>query len=187
MASHDKIIAELAARLPPKRFLHTLGVVHFAITLSNLHGADTRKVTLAALLHDCAKGLDREELAQMRQEGGFQLSPEDLDFPALWHGPAGASTAHSEFGVEDEEVLDAIQHHTLGHANPSMTLRILIAADTLEPMRDYTGLEGLREAVRTDFKTGLIAVLKEKVAHVNSKGRKPHHRIFETIASLEAE
>jgi predicted HD superfamily hydrolase involved in NAD metabolism len=167
--------------------LHTLGVVQSALSIADRHGVAGDKVELAALLHDCAKGLNRQELEAMAAAGKFEIAHEDREFPAMWHCPAGAYLARTEYGVNDPEVLDAIEHHTLGHAKPSPILRVLMAADSVEPMREYEGIEELRKAVHADVRTGLIAVLKEKVAHVKSKGRKPHRRIFETIASLEAE
>jgi predicted HD superfamily hydrolase involved in NAD metabolism len=187
MAGYDEIVADLESRLPAKRFLHTLGVLETASSLAEQHGLDTHKAVLAALLHDCAKGLDRQELEAMEQQSLYRVNEADRDFPAIWHGPAGAYLARTRYEVDDPEVLDAIEHHTLGHANPSPTLRVLMASDSLEPLREYEGIQVLREAVRKDLRSGLIAVLKEKVEHVNSKGRKPHPRIFETIASLEAE
>lgn len=187
MAGYDKILKELESRLPAKRFQHTLGVLHCAVSLAQRHGVDSEKAQLCALLHDCAKGLNRQELEMMANEGKFQISEEDREFPAIWHGPAGVYLARTHYGISDEVVLDAIEHHTLGHANPSPTLQVLMAADSVEPMREYDGIDALRMAVYDDLRTGLVAILKEKVAHVKSKGRKPHRKIFETIASLEAE
>jgi predicted HD superfamily hydrolase involved in NAD metabolism len=187
MKLYDSIVANLESSLPAKRFLHTMGVVHSAVSLSERHGAQMEKTCLAALLHDCAKGLDRQELENLESQGKFAVDGYDREFPAIWHGPAGAYLARTKYGVADEEVLDAIEHHTLGHPDPSLTLRILIAADATEPIRDFDGISKLRQLLRTDLREGVIAVLKEKVEHVKAKGRKPHKRIFETIASLEAE
>ncbi len=173
--------------MPPKRFLHVLGVVQTATCLAAAQGLAPEKVLMAALLHDCAKSYSKEALEQRRLNGEFTLEEEDLQYPSIWHGPAGASIARSKYGVEDEEVLEAIRHHTLGAPSPSWTLRVLMAADATEPTRIYPELEQLRKALRCDFHSGLIKVLRHKVADLEARGRQPHSRIFQTLKYLEQE
>jgi len=164
-----------------------LGVVESAVSLAELHGFDVDKAYLAALFHDCAKGLSREELQRMCDEGAYCLTPDDAPFPQIWHGPAGAALARSKYGVTDAEVLEAIEHHTLGTVPLSPTLRVLMAADSTEPTRAYDGVGELRALLRTDFKAGLLQVVRNKVADVQARGRTAHPRIFKTLEYLEQE
>ncbi len=48
----------LAATLPKKRMVHVEGVEAVIRALARRWGADEKKAALAALLHDCAKGMD---------------------------------------------------------------------------------------------------------------------------------
>ncbi len=181
----DEITATLAAEMPAARFRHVLGVLHTSTFLASSFDADLEKVQLAALLHDCAKGMGREELLSYIRENNVPVEAEDLEFPAILHGPVGASVARERFDIRDEEVLDAIFHHPVGRRAPSATLQVIMAADFTEPTRDFAEVDEVRKAVRSDPRSGLLLVLRKKVKHLEEAGRRPHSRVSEMIASLE--
>jgi len=65
--------------------------------------------------------------------------------PHLLHADVSAIIARDTFGVEDEEVLQAIANHTLGRPGMSLLSCIVFLADSLEPGRGNTPeLENLR-------------------------------------------
>lgn len=184
---YDQIVAFLEQNLQAKRFLHTMGVVQAAVAIADSAGGmDLSKVVTTALLHDCAKALGKDELLQMVHNGQFHLEPEDMDFPAIWHGPAGASIAKERFAVNDPDILDAIANHTLGTSEPSRLLLVLMAADSTEPSRDFDGVDVLRELVRKDLQAGVVAALKMKLEDVKARGRAAHPKLARTIAAMEA-
>ena len=53
----------------------------------------------------------------------------------LLHGPVGAYIAESEFGITNEDMLNAIRFHTTGRAGMSKFEKILFVADMIEPNR----------------------------------------------------
>src|SRR5690606_3474821 len=169
----------------PGRVLHILGVLQSSLALAELYNVDAEKAARAALLHDCAKHYDREQTMELYKSGKIKLAEEDLDYPALWHGPVGAWLAKTRFGITDADVLDAVEHHTLGHADPSPLLQVIMCADYTEPTRTQPGVQELRVAVRNNLRTGLLAVLDAKIEEIIAKGQKPHSRIYETKKSLE--
>lgn len=181
----DQITEDLRRDQKPARFLHILGVTQTSMTLADIYGADMDKAIAVALLHDCAKHLDREELLALHGAGHFSLTEEDMEYPAIWHGPAGAYLAKTKYGVTDEEILDAVEHHSSGHENPSVYLKIILCADYCEPNRTQPGVEILRESIRSDLQKGLVDVLNHKIAHLIEKKKKPHSRIFDTLKSVE--
>lgn len=63
----------------------------------------------------------------------------------LLHGPVGAYIAQSEFGITDEELLNAIRFHTTGRASMSRLEKIIFVADMIEPNRRFDGVERLRK------------------------------------------
>ncbi len=81
-------------------------------------------------LHDALRDADPTTLRA--------LVPEELDTlpDGLLHGPAAAERLRGE-GVDDEELLDAVAYHTLGHAAFGRMGRALYLADFLEPGRDF--------------------------------------------------
>lgn len=176
---------DLEAHQKPHRLLHIYGVIQTSLRLAALNGVDLEQAALAAALHDCAKHVSREETLRLLEEGTIKLEPDDMDYPAIWHGPVAAWIAKTRYKVTDPDILNAIENHTLGCPNPSKLLQVLMCADTCEPGRNHSGVEELRSMVRNDLRMGLVAVLKAKVCDVEDRGKKPHPRIFETMKSLE--
>ncbi len=181
----DRILLDLQRTQPPERVLHIVGVLQCSLTLCRIHGGDPNRVMAAALLHDCAKHYDRNQFEAMMQQGQITIIGEDLEFPSAWHGPAGAYLAKTRYGIEDAETLDAITNHTLGHERPSLTLQILMAADSCEPTRQYPEADALRQLVRENLRHGLQEVLKRKLEDLIRRGKSPHTRIYTSIQSLE--
>ena len=68
------------SRLSDKRYEHTLNVKKMAVRLAKRYGVDEDKAALAALLHDSAKEISKDEMRElMRQypqyaEGGLRLA-----------------------------------------------------------------------------------------------------------------
>lgn len=180
----DTVIDKLAARLDAHRLHHSLGTFQAAMMLAKANGVDAMRVAPAALLHDCAKGLQQEQLKQLASRDP-KADPSDFRFPPLLHASAGAVLAHEEFGIEDEEILDAIRVHPTGRGNPSDLLCVLMAADYTEPTRYFPGLEEAREEIRRDLREGLLKVLRLKAEYVISRGKEIHPRIYDMIHSLE--
>ncbi len=181
----DEITAALASELPPSRFRHTLGVLHAATVIAERQGADVERIQLAAILHDCAKPMGREELTDYIRNHGLSVDEADFSYPAILHGPVGADIARRRFGADDAEVLDAIEFHPAGRIDPSVTLQILMAADYCEPTRDFEGVEEARSAVRLDLRSGLASIVRNKINGLTAAGRVAHPRASQMIASLE--
>lgn len=182
----QRIGCDVAQHQKPHRLLHIYGVIQTSLRLASINGVDLEQAALAAMLHDCAKHVSRKETLQLLEDGKIKLEQDDMEFPAIWHGPVAAWIAKAKYGITDLDVLNAVENHTLGCANPSTLLQVLMCADTCEPGRSFEGAEELRTAVRNDLRMGLAAVLKAKVCEVKDRGKTPHPRIFETMKSLES-
>ena len=111
---------ELAhSRLSKKRFAHTRNVRDMAVSLARRYGADEDRAALAALLHDAAKEIPKKEMRALMGRWP-QYAGDALQRPEpVWHGVCAAILARTQWGVEDEQVLDAIACHTAGR--PGMT------------------------------------------------------------------
>jgi predicted HD superfamily hydrolase involved in NAD metabolism len=118
-----------------KRFKHSLGVKDVAYDLALIYGYDTMKASIAAILHDCAKHLSDDELIRQCNIYNLPVSKYEMQSKFLLHAKVGALYARKLYGVEDEDILDAITYHTTGR--PSMTLleKIIFTADYIEPNR----------------------------------------------------
>jgi len=118
----------------------------------------------AAYLHDALRDAPPREL----REWVTEPMPD-----ALLHGPAAAARLRDE-GVDDEELLDAIAHHTVGSPTFSRLGRALYAADFLEPGRTF--LPELRAELRARAPEDLDAVVKdvvrERIRDLRRRGKK---------------
>ena len=158
-------------RLSDKRYEHTINVKKMAVKLAKHYGADEEQAALAALLHDSAKEISKDEMrAIMRTYPEYAEGGEERPSP-VWHGVCAAILARTEWGVTDEAVLSAIACHTAG--KPGMTLldKILYLADMTSAERDWDGVEKLRRLELKDLDAAMLAALKQTNDFVLSQGK----------------
>lgn len=142
--------AELAGRVKPKRFEHSLGVSQTAAKMARIYGADEDVARLAGLLHDWDKGFDDAGiLARVAELGLTEQLSSYLDMPHLLHGPTAAVALKRDFPELPEELLEAIRLHTTGAVEMTDLDMIVYTADAIEPSRDYPGIDALRKLVGT--------------------------------------
>lgn len=147
--------------LPQKRLIHTANVAVCALKKAKELGLSEEKVLTAAVLHDCAKYMDKDKVK------GFVL-PEGVPEPVV-HSFLGAYVAEHVVGVKDEEILDAIRYHTSGKPEMTALGKLIFVADMIEKGRDYDGVEKLRALYDKDLDTCFKECLKEEVLHLLNK------------------
>lgn len=114
----EQYLAAIKPRMPEKRYIHTIGVMETAIDLAQKYGEDVKKAEIAAILHDIAKYEDIEWMENIVRDEN--LDPQLIGWGSeLLHGPVGAYIAQSEFGITDDELLNAIRFHTTGRVGMS--------------------------------------------------------------------
>ena len=125
-----KIQKKLRKELDDDRYRHTLGVMYTSAALAMRYGADLMKAQIAGLLHDCAKCIPNDKKLKLCDKYGIPVTKVENDAPFLLHSKLGAYLAKTKYGVEDEEILEAIVWHTTG--KPAMT-RLFFWRITLSP------------------------------------------------------
>ena len=149
------------SRLSDKRYEHTLNVRKMAVKLAKRHDADEDRAALAALLHDAAKEISKDEMrAIMKAHPEYAEGGESRPTP-VWHGICAAILARTEWGVEDEAVLSAIACHTAGKPGMSKLDKILYLADMSSAERDWPGVNKLRKLERKDLDAAMLMALKQ--------------------------
>ena len=164
----NKCVARITADLKPRRVKHTKNVAVEAIRLAKKYGADVQKAEIAALLHDIARNLSQEEMNRYVKE--LQLGDRYLDNKNLAHSKVGVAIIKRDFGIEDQEILDAVAYHTTGRDGMTLMDKIIFLADAMEPGRTYPGVEKLRELVEEDLDKACAYSLRRTVEYVKSKG-----------------
>lgn len=159
------------SRLSDKRYEHTLNVRKMAVKLAKRHDADEDRAALAALLHDAAKEIPKDEMrAIMKAHPEYAEGGEERPAP-VWHGICAAILARTEWGVEDEAVLSAIACHTAGKPGMSKLDKILYLADMSSAERDWPGVNKLRKLERKDLDAAMLMALKQTNDFVLSQGK----------------
>ena len=148
----DQVLTWLADNVPASRLQHILGVEQMSIELARHHHLDVEKAAYAGLMHDLAKYFKPSVLLQMARDEGIEIDPVCEATPHLLHADISAVVARDQFGMQDEAVLRAIAHHTLGRPGMSPLCCVVFLADSLEPSRgDTPQLERLRELSQQDL------------------------------------
>lgn len=171
----EVINKKLHYMLSPKRFLHTQGVAEEAVKLAKLYGADEHKAYLAGLLHDCAKDYSGKEKLKMCDKYGIELDEILANQADLTHAFLGAELAKDMFGIEDNEILDAIRYHTTGRPNMSVLEKIVFLADYFEPSRQYfDGIKEIKKLAYEDLNKAVAYSLDNTIEYNKKKNRMIH-------------
>ncbi len=159
----------LENKLTKKRFEHSLGVEYVSGCLAMVHGADVNKALVAGLLHDCAKCLSADEKIAKCKKHGLPISKVELANPELSHAKLGAFYAREKYGVDDEDILSAIEFHTTGRPDMSLLEKIVFVADYIEPNRKpLPDIEEIRREAFTDIDVSIIHILKNTLSYLES-------------------
>ena len=159
----ENYLAAIKPRMPERRYIHTIGVMETAIQLAERYDEDAKKAETVAILHDIAKYAEIEWMEQIVRDQN--LDQRLLGWGSeLLHGPVGAFIAESEFGITDEDMLNAIRFHTTGRAGMSKLEKILFVADMIEPNRNFDGVERLRKKAQKNLDKAVCACIRHTLS-----------------------
>ena len=157
--------------LKPARYTHSLGVEKMARELAEIYGADSEKAAFAGRYHDIAKCFTPDVMNKYVRD--FGLDEMYIDNNPLAHSKVAACILENEFGVKDEEVLDAVRSHTTGRGNMSLLEEIVYVSDAIEENRSYPELKALQERARTDIDGACLFIMDYTLDSLAKKGRVP--------------
>ncbi|WP_276838271.1 bis(5'-nucleosyl)-tetraphosphatase (symmetrical) YqeK [Anaerovibrio lipolyticus] len=173
--TYDEMKDKLQSRLKTTRFIHSVGVAESAVYLAERFGVDVEKARIAGLLHDCARQYPNEQLISEADKRHISYGEVEKSMPLLLHGYIGAELIREEYGVEDEEIAQAIYRHTVGGAAMTDLDKIIYFADMIEPARDYPAVEHLRELSKTvSLDEMVLAGLSQSIEFVLNKNHLIH-------------
>ncbi len=164
-----KLENEIKGLLTDKRRKHTEGVMKAADELALRFGADREKARIAALCHDIFRGRDNETLNALIDE--FGIDKRYTDRPELSHSKLAAAALKRDYGIDDEDILNAVSYHTTGRAGMSKLEKTVFLADAIEEGRDYPGVDGLRKAAGQDLDRACLLSLRGTLAFLREQGK----------------
>ncbi len=158
--------------LDKERYQHTLGVAYTAADLAMRYRLDPERLFTAGLLHDCAKNIPNEEKYELCKKYKIKLNEVEKRAPYLLHSKLGAYIAEHDFGIDDEEILNAIRYHTTGRPDMSLTEKIIYIADYIEINRkEAPDLTDVREMAFTDIDSAIRKVLSDTLKYLSEGDR----------------
>ena len=168
-------IARIKNYISEKRYNHSLSVAHLAYSIAKKHQLDYQKAYIAGLLHDIAKGIDKEEsLALMKQ-----YYPDYLDIGSYaYHQFLGEMIAKRDFDIQDEDILSAIKYHTTGKKDMTWLEKLIYATDTVDPLRGYDSTD-LINSMFENLDSGFVTVLKANYEYLQIRNKTINNRLSE--------
>jgi predicted HD superfamily hydrolase involved in NAD metabolism len=172
-----KVLTWLTHHVPEDRLRHILRVEQMAVELAQHHQLNREQAAQAGLMHDLAKCWKPPRLLEVAQAEGWVLDPVEEANPHLLHADVGAIVARTEFGVQDQEVLQAIANHTLGRPGMGLLSCVVFLADSLEPGRGNTPeLETLRQVSWHNLYQAVTLVAEHSLKYLIQTQRFIHPR-----------
>ena len=142
------------SRLSDKRYEHTINVKKMAVKLAKHYGTDPEQAALAALLHDAAKELPKDEMRAIMQAYPEYAQGGEARPTPVWHGVCASILARTE-----------------GKAGMTQLDKILYLADMTSAERDWPGVEKLRKLEMKDLDAAMLAALRQTNGFVLSEGK----------------
>lgn len=163
-----RIIEYIETNLNDRRLKHTFSVVNEAMKLCEHYGENKQKAELAALFHDMFRSTHVSVLNMYVRQLG--LPKNILDNPNLSHGKIAAVIMKRDYGIVDDEILNAVAYHTTGRAGMSRLEKIIFLADAIEAGRNYPTVEITRKLAYIDLDKACISSLERTVEYIKGIG-----------------
>ncbi|WP_105124416.1 bis(5'-nucleosyl)-tetraphosphatase (symmetrical) YqeK [Streptococcus suis] len=173
------LLEKIRVAMKPARFQHVLGVEEAALALADRYGCDSKKASLAALLHDYAKEVEDQVFLDLIAK--YDLDKDLLNWDNnIWHGVVGAYKIAEDFGLEDEEIFQAIQRHTIGAGQMTLLDKVLYVADYIEPNRDFPGVDEARRIAKESLDKAVAYETAQTISYLAKKGIPIYPQTLET-------
>jgi len=171
----QRIENEARANLNPARYFHSRHTALLAWDLCRRFRKDYPSLDpelgyLVGIAHDLCKQLSDSEQIRLAKIYGGEISRLEKEKPSLLHGKACAVVLKERFKVNDNEVLEAVAHHTEGHKDMGPLAKVVYIADKMEVSRVKVD-----PALRNRILSGdtldriLIAVLEQAVSSLRNR------------------
>ncbi len=141
-----KIVEKQQKSSPEGLQEHMKSVASLAVRYAIELGVDPRPALIAGMAHDMFRDAPDAEIIGLVGSTDFLLADLEKEIPMLAHGPAAAAWLRQVAPEIDSAVISAVKNHTFPVADSPLLTRILAVADTLDPVRQVSERDALREA-----------------------------------------
>lgn len=104
---------------------------------------------------------------------GVDVSLTEARVPKLLHGKIGAEVLRREWGITDDELLDAVRDHITGGVRMSPLAKVLFVTDKLEPERDrhFGGLDPIRQLAMVNLEAAMLKLYAWRMDQLLGAGK----------------
>ena len=194
----ESLVKKVRAEMGDHRFAHTLAVAKESLVLATAFGLspnDSKRLFVAALLHDYTKAYSTEKQLALAKEYNVVLSEDDLAAPAVLHSRTAAAVVIHTFPHDtDAEIAEAVRCHTVGKKEMSLFDKLLFLADYIEETRTHPVCLETRKSFYENLASGnnkedilndtLRQVLKNTIDHLAKQGSKLHSDSLKMLENL---
>ncbi len=176
-----QIFEYLSLHLKTERYNHILAVNDLAIKLAKAYKLDIYKVSISALLHDCAKNMSLEENIKYVKDNKIKIKYFDFIIkylPQVLHSYIGADIAEKNFKIKDKEIINSIKNHTVGRIKMSDYEKVIFIADSLSLDRKFKKSFVSKKVMFSNLDETFKLVLQNKINYVISAFRVLHPDII---------
>lgn len=162
----DMIIEDLNVlyKQKQKRLRHIDGVREKSIELGKRFDLDLNKLEIASLLHDVTKYYTTEKNIEIIKNNFDDAETIIKEFNEnILHAFSARIVAQKKYFVEDEDILNAIQNHTVGKPAMNMYEKVLFIADYTEKNRTYESCVKVREILETDIDQAVFKAIDDSI------------------------
>ena len=134
---YTELEAFVRARLPERRFIHSLGVVEMSRSLAERFGLSVLDASSIGIYHDAYRYDCDDSTASYCRSRGIEVFPEEEKDPMLLHGALAAAHFDEDAGGVPGFWKTAVRHHTLGHKEMGPYGAVVYIADYAEKGRKH--------------------------------------------------
>jgi len=121
----------LYSKSKEKAFAHARDVAEMNMKIAEQYRLDRDVCELGGYLHDISVVVPPLDMMAYAIENCWHIDESEKMFPFLLHQRISRLIAKEDFGITDERILSAVEHHTTLKANPSVYDMALFIADKL--------------------------------------------------------
>lgn len=160
----------LKEKLTEHRFVHSLNVADSAKELARLYGCDEDIAYTTGLIHDACKDIPTGLQLSYMLENGMELTEIEISTAKLYHAMCGSLYIQKEFGIDNQDMINAVRYHTTGRKNMSLLEKIVFIADFISAERSYDGVEIMREKASRSLDEAIVEGLGFTIKDLIDRG-----------------
>ena len=175
MNKDAQYIEILKEKLTEHRFVHSLNVADSARELAKIYGCDENIAYTTGLVHDCCKDTPAGLQLSYMLENGAEFTDIEISTAKLYHAMCGSIYIQKEFGIDNQDMINAVRYHTTGRKNMSLLEKIVFIADFISAERNYNGVEIMREKAARSLDEAIVEGLGFTIKDLIDRGERFVH------------